>query len=84
MSPTAALLLTSGSVTVAMATPNTPSGSCISRNALLSHETAPLPWSLAKEAFTATLTCTALAAMTAGPIRRRMVRTPASSQRRSK
>ena len=35
MSPTAALLLTSGSVTVAIATPNTPSGNCIRRNGVV-------------------------------------------------
>ncbi len=67
-----------------MATPNIPSGNCIKRNALLSHDTAPLPWLLAKDVFTATLTCTALAAITAGPIRRRMVRTPGSFHPKSK
>ena len=71
-------MLTSGRVTVAIATPKTPSGSCMRRKELLSHVTAPLPWWLAKEALTITLTCTALAATTAGPISRRMVRTPSS------
>ena len=76
-------MLTSGSVTVAMATPKTPSGNCMSRKALLSHVTAPLPWWLANEALTITLICTALAAMTAGPISRRMARTPSSRHRKS-
>ena len=81
--PTAALLETSGRVTVPIATPNTPSGSCIRRNAMLSQLTGPSPKVEANELLTSTLTCTALAATTAGPISTSTVRTPSSFQWKS-
>ena len=81
--PTAALRDTKGSVTVATATPKIPSGNCIKRNAMFSQAIGPSPRPDAKILFTATLTCTALAAIIAGPIIPRIVRTPGSRHLKS-
>ena len=68
ISPPAAIFETAGNVTVATATPKIPSGNCIRRKAYESQLTAPSSRNDAKMLFTITLTCTALAAMTAGNI----------------
>ena len=80
VSPRAALFETSGSVTVPMATPKIPSGNCIRRNAMFSQLTGPFPRLAANPLLISTFTCTALAAITAGPIRVSTVRTPSSRQ----
>ena len=68
MLPSAALRETSGRVTVAIATPKRPSGNCIRRNATLRKLIGPSPRPEANPLFTATFTCTALAAIVAGII----------------
>ena len=50
---------------------------------MLSQVIGPLPNVEAKPLFTATFTCTALAAIVAGPIKARIVRTPGSRQSKS-
>ena len=50
---------------------------------MFSQVIGPLPNDEAKPLFTATFTCTALAAIVAGPINARMVRTPGSRQLKS-
>ena len=79
-------IMTQGSAflrSVATATPKTPSGNCIRRKAMLSQLIGPLPNDEAKPLFTATFTCTALAAIVAGAMSARMVRTPRSRQLKS-
>ena len=61
-----------------MATPNNPSGSCMSRNAQFSHDMGPSPRWEANALLIITLTCTALAATTAGPMSRSTALTPSS------
>jgi hypothetical protein len=81
--PTAALRETKGSVTVATATPKIPRGNCIKRKAMFNHVIGPSPIPDAKMLLTATFTCTALAAIIAGPIIPSMVRTPGSRHLKS-
>ena len=80
MFPTAALFDTNGRVTVPIATPKIPNGNCISRNAMFNQLTGPLPRLAANPLLMSTFTCTALAAITAGPINVSTVRTPSSRQ----
>ena len=68
----------SGSVTVPSATPNSPSGSCISRNAIASQKIAPSPSVEANIELISTLICVVLAAITDGPMSARMALTPGS------
>ena len=82
--PSAMFFASSGSVTVPMATPKIPSGSCMRRNALFSHVTEPAARCVANEVLTITFTCTALAAITAGAINRSTVFTPSSRQLKSR
>ena len=58
-------------------------GSCIRRNAKFSQETASFPTNDAKLLLTITLICTALAAITDGTIRTRILRIPGSFHRKS-
>ena len=81
--PLAAMRVSSGSATVPSATPKTPSGSCMRRNATVSQNVGPSPSCEANTELTSTLTCVVLAAITDGPIRRRIARTPGSRQRKS-
>jgi hypothetical protein len=60
-----------GSVTVPSATPNNPSGSCMSRNAIESAKIAPSPSVEANIELTSTLSCVVLPAMTEGPMSRK-------------
>ena len=76
MSPSAAVRETSGKVTVPTATPKIPSGNCINRKAMFNQLTGPSPSRAAKPLLISTFTWTALAAITAGPISIRTVRTP--------
>ena len=54
--PAAAMRASSGSATVPRATPNTPSGSCMSRNATVSQKVGPSPSCEANTEFTSTFT----------------------------
>jgi len=69
VSPRAACALTAGNMAVAIATPNTPMGNCMSRNAQFSQATAPSPKNDANQVFTNTLIWTAATATTDGPSR---------------
>ena len=76
--PAAASRASSGSDTMPSATPNTPSGSCIRRNAIASQNVGPSPSCEANMEFTITFTCVELAAITDGPINCRIATTPLS------
>ena len=78
MLPAAAIRASSGNATVPRATPNRPNGSCIKRKAAESQKVGPSPSSEANTELMSTLTWVVLAAMTEGPIRRKMAFTPAS------
>ena len=78
--PAAAMRASSGSATVPSATPKMPSGNCISRKATVSQKVGPSPSLEANTELTSTFTWVVLAAITDGPISRRMARTPGSRQ----
>ncbi len=65
------------------ATPNTPIGSCIKRNAYDSHDSAPSEMRLANDELTTTFTCTAATPSVAGAISMAIRRVPGSRRRRS-
>src|SRR6185503_1400665 len=71
------------SAVVPTATPNTPIGSCINRNAYDSHEIAPSDTRLANDELTTTLICTAATPSVAGAIKVAIRRVPGSRRRRS-
>ena len=79
MSFSAARCATPAPATVAIATPNTPSGSCMSRNANCSQLFAPTSCE-ANQVFTTMFTCVADRPITAGPMRRAIRRTPGSAR----
>src|SRR6266403_644658 len=81
--PVAAMRASSGSATVPSATPKTPRGNCIRRNATVSQNVGPSPSCEANTELTSTFTWVVLAAITDGPIRCRIARTPGSRQRKS-
>ncbi len=60
-----------------------PSGNCISRNAIDNQYVGPSPSLDANIELTSTFTWTVLAAMTDGPMSRRIESTPASRQEKS-
>ena len=81
--PVAAMRASSGSATVPSATPKIPSGSCINRKATVSQKVGPSPSWEANTELTSTFSCVVLAAITDGPMRRRIERTPGSRQWKS-
>ena len=81
--PATARRESSGRVTVASATPNSPRGSCMSRNAIASQKIGPSPRCEAKIEFTSTLNCVVLAAITEGPMSASTAPTPGSRQLKS-
>ena len=81
--PTATRRESSGSVTVPIATPNSPSGSCISRNAIANQKIGPSPRCEAKIELISTLNCVVLAAMTDGPMSESTAATPGSRHLKS-
>jgi len=83
MSPPTASRDSSGRVTLPSATPNRPSGSCISRKAIASQKIGPSPSVEANIELISTLNWVVLAAMTDGPISARIASTPASRQAKS-
>ena len=73
-----------GKVAEAMATPNSPRGSCMKRNAYPSQLTGPSPGMRdAKFVFTITLICTAAFPRMAGPIMRKILCSPGWLQLKS-
>jgi hypothetical protein len=76
----AAACATPAPATVAMATPKTPSGSCMSRKAICSQVTAPA-WCEAKMVLTRMLTCVAESPITEAAMSRPMRRSPGSASR---
>ena len=90
-SPRATCRDTTGRVTVPIATPKSPIGSCMKRKATFSHDTGPLPRYEAKLLLTNTFTCTAAAPIVAGAMSRstwrsagsRSARTAGSGSRRA-